>query len=139
MFSAGDDAARQRYAVLGSAVPEMFGGNPAAMIHQTILIRGIPFEIIGVLSEKGAAGGFGNPDEQILIPLQRLVVVGAEDSAVGDHDRAAPPLARKHGEDVRAQRRDPLLHRLLRPRAQRHHGDHSAHADDDTQHRENRP
>jgi putative ABC transport system permease protein len=47
----------------------MLGGNPAAMIHQTMLIRGIPFEIIGVLSEKGAAGGFGNPDEQILIPL----------------------------------------------------------------------
>jgi putative ABC transport system permease protein len=40
------------------------------MIHQTILIRGIPFEIIGVLSSKGAAGGFFNPDEQILVPLQ---------------------------------------------------------------------
>ena len=70
MFTNGDDAARQRYAVLGSAVPEMFGGNPAAMIHQTILIRGIPFEIIGVLSTKGASGGFQNPDEQIIIPLQ---------------------------------------------------------------------
>jgi putative ABC transport system permease protein len=70
MFTAGDDASRQRYAVLGSAVPEMLGGNPAGMIHQTILIRGIPFEIIGVLSTKGAAGGFFNPDEQILIPLQ---------------------------------------------------------------------
>ena len=70
MFTTGDDGARQRYAVLGSAVPEMFGGNPAAMIHQTILVRGIPFEIIGVLSPKGASGGFQNPDEQILIPLQ---------------------------------------------------------------------
>ena len=70
MFTNGDDASRQRYAVLGSAVPEMFGGNPAAMIHQTILIRGIPFEIIGVLSTKGASGGFQNPDEQIVIPLQ---------------------------------------------------------------------
>jgi putative ABC transport system permease protein len=70
MFTAGDDASRQRYAVLGSSVPEMLGGNPTAMIHQTILIRGIPFEIIGVLSSKGAAGGFTNPDEQILIPLQ---------------------------------------------------------------------
>ena len=70
MFTPGDDAGRQRYAVLGSAVPEMLGGNPAAMIHQTILIKGIPFEIIGVLSTKGAAGGFFNPDEQILIPLQ---------------------------------------------------------------------
>ena len=70
MFTNGDDAARQRYAVLGSAVPEMFGGNPAAMIHQTVLIRGIPFEILGVLSTKGASGGFQNPDEQIIIPLQ---------------------------------------------------------------------
>ena len=70
MFTNGDDASRQRYAVLGSAVPEMFGGNPAAMIHQTILIRSIPFEIIGVLSTKGASGGFQNPDEQIITPLQ---------------------------------------------------------------------
>jgi putative ABC transport system permease protein len=69
IFSPGEDEARQRYAVLGSAVPRMLGGNPAAMINQTLLIRGIPFEVIGVLSEKGSAGGFGNPDEQILIPL----------------------------------------------------------------------
>ncbi len=70
MFTAGDDGARQRYAVLGSAVPELLGGNPTAMIHQTIFVRGIPFEIIGVLSAKGASGGFQNPDEQILIPIQ---------------------------------------------------------------------
>jgi putative ABC transport system permease protein len=70
MFTAGDNEARQRYVVLGSSVPQMLGANPAAMIHQTLQIRGIPFEIIGVLSEKGSAGGFGNPDEQVLIPLQ---------------------------------------------------------------------
>jgi len=70
MFTAGDDGARQRYAVLGSAVPELLGGNPTAMIHQTIFVRGIPFEIIGVLSAKGASSGFQNPDEQILIPIQ---------------------------------------------------------------------
>jgi putative ABC transport system permease protein len=70
MFTQGEDQARQRYAVLGSSVPRMLGGNSAGMINQTLLIKGIPFEVIGVLSEKGAAGGFGNPDEQILIPLQ---------------------------------------------------------------------
>ena len=70
MFTDGDDQARQRYAVLGASVPEMLGGNPAAMIHQTILIRGVPFEIIGVLSSKGSSGSFSNPDEQILIPIQ---------------------------------------------------------------------
>jgi putative ABC transport system permease protein len=70
MFTPGEDEARRRYAVLGASVPRMLSGNPAGMINQTLLIRGIPFEVIGVLSEKGAAGGFGNPDEQILIPLQ---------------------------------------------------------------------
>ncbi|MBA3343813.1 MAG: ABC transporter permease [Gemmatimonadales bacterium] len=70
MFTQGDDGARQRYAVLGAALPGMLGGNPAAMIRQTILVRGIPFEILGVLSEKGSGAGWSNPDEQILIPLQ---------------------------------------------------------------------
>lgn len=70
MFTPGEDEARRRYAVLGASVPRMLGGNPAGMINQTLLVRGIPFEVIGVLGEKGSAGGFGNPDEQILIPLQ---------------------------------------------------------------------
>ena len=69
MFTAGEDESRRGYAVLGSAIPEMFNANPLAMIGQMLQIRGIPFEIIGVLSEKGSGGGFGNPDEQILIPL----------------------------------------------------------------------
>ncbi len=70
MFTPGDDEARQRYVVLGAAVPRMLDANPAAMIHQTLQIRGINFEIIGILSEKGSAGGWSNPDEQVLIPLQ---------------------------------------------------------------------
>ena len=69
MFTPGDDGARQRYAVLGSAVPGMFGVNPASLIGMNIQIRGQPFEVLGILSEKGAAGSFQNPDEQILIPL----------------------------------------------------------------------
>jgi putative ABC transport system permease protein len=70
MFTTGDNESRQRYALVGSSVPQMLGVNPAALIRQTISIRGIPFEVIGVLSEKGAAGSWQNPDEQILIPLQ---------------------------------------------------------------------
>jgi putative ABC transport system permease protein len=70
MFTAGENEGRRRVAVLGSAIPDMFNANPAAMIGQEIQIRGIPFEIIGVLSSKGSAAGFGNPDEQVLIPLQ---------------------------------------------------------------------
>ncbi len=69
MFTTGDDEARRRYAVVGYAVPEMLGQNGAAMIGQTIRIRGIPFEIIGLLAEKGSSGSWNNPDEQILVPL----------------------------------------------------------------------
>jgi len=79
MFTAGDDAARRRVAVLGASVPAMLSSNSDAMIGQQILIRSIAFEIIGVLSEKGSQG-FSNPDEQILIPLQtaRYRVMGTD-------------------------------------------------------------
>ncbi|HTK43269.1 MAG TPA: ABC transporter permease [Gemmatimonadales bacterium] len=70
MFSAGDDAARQRYAVVGASVPDLLGANQAAIIGQEIQIAGASFEVIGVLSEKGSSGSFVNVDEQILIPLE---------------------------------------------------------------------
>ena len=69
MFTDGDNGARRRYAVLGAAVPAMLGRNPAAMINQTIDLGGVPFEVVGVLSAKGSAGGWMNPDEQVLVPL----------------------------------------------------------------------
>ena len=71
MFSAGDDESRRRYAVLGADVPDLLKANGPTLIGQEILIRGIPFEVIGILSEKGTTGsGRGNPDNDILIPLQ---------------------------------------------------------------------
>jgi len=69
MFTQGQDESRQRVAVLGASIPTMFNVNPVAMIGQTIQIRGISFEIVGVLNAKGT-GGFDNQDERILIPLQ---------------------------------------------------------------------
>ncbi len=69
-FSDGDDESRQRYVLLGSEVPEQLGQNARAMIGQSLSIRGISFEIIGVLGAKGSQGGWNNPDEQIVIPLQ---------------------------------------------------------------------
>ncbi len=69
MFTEADNHQRRRVVVLGSSVPEMLGGNGVAMIGQQLSIRGIPFEIIGLLDEKGAQG-HNNPDEQVLIPLK---------------------------------------------------------------------
>jgi putative ABC transport system permease protein len=70
MFTAGDGISRKRVAVLGNAVPEMLGANSVAMIGQQILVRGVPFEIIGIMAEKGSSSGWRNPDEQVWIPLQ---------------------------------------------------------------------
>ena len=69
MFTPGQDEGRQRVAVLGASIPTMFNVHPVAMIGQAIQIRGISFEIVGVLNAKGT-GGFDNQDERILIPLQ---------------------------------------------------------------------
>jgi len=54
MFTPGDGIARKRVAVLGSQVPINLDANGAAMIGQQILIRGIPFEVVGLLEEKDA-------------------------------------------------------------------------------------
>ena len=79
MFTDGDNGSRQRYAVVGSEVPKMLDVPPAAIIGRTITIRAIPFEVIGVLREKGSQG-WQNPDEQILIPLNtaRYRVMGTD-------------------------------------------------------------
>ncbi len=53
MFTQGDNEARQRYVLVGASVPTMLNVDPAALVHQTIWVKGIPFEVIGVLSEKG--------------------------------------------------------------------------------------
>jgi putative ABC transport system permease protein len=68
MFTEGEDAARKRYAVVGAGVPDMLGQNPTAFVGQTITIRRIPFEVVGVMAERGSLG-WSNPDEAIYIPL----------------------------------------------------------------------
>ena len=80
VFTAGDDEARRRVAVIGSAVGDDFGQNGAAMIGQSVEIRGITFEIIGLLGAKGAQQGWMNPDEQIFVPLStaRYRVMGSD-------------------------------------------------------------
>src|SRR5690606_4920973 len=69
VFTDGEDKARERFAVLGAEIPAMLEANAQALIGQTIAIRGISFEIIGVLQPKGASNSWQNPDEIIFIPL----------------------------------------------------------------------
>uniref|UniRef100_A0A832I2C9 FtsX-like permease family protein n=1 Tax=Eiseniibacteriota bacterium TaxID=2212470 RepID=A0A832I2C9_UNCEI len=120
MFTAGDDAARRRYAVLGPQVVADLGvSSGEALVGETIRIGSIQFEVIGVLASKGQGAGFGNPDDQVLIPLQtaRYRVIGSE------RLRAIHVLARSEEEITHAMAE---IRRILR----REHRLRSGVADD---------
>ena len=56
-----------RVAVLGATTADNLGLG-AADIGATVLVRGLPFQVVGILQPKGGSG-FQNPDDQVLIPL----------------------------------------------------------------------
>ncbi|MEO8621452.1 MAG: ABC transporter permease [bacterium] len=71
MFTSQDDAARRRVTVLGATVLSNLGvTDPSALIGELVRIRGLQFEVIGVLAAKGQVTGFGDPDDQVLIPFE---------------------------------------------------------------------
>jgi putative ABC transport system permease protein len=71
MFASSEDAARRRVAVLGPQVVSDLGQPSAAsIVGETVRVDGAAFLVIGVLAPKGQTGGFQNPDDQVLIPLQ---------------------------------------------------------------------
>jgi putative ABC transport system permease protein len=69
MFTMGDDRASRSVAVLGAAIPDNLGVPAASLVGQNVRIGGFLFQVIGVLASKGSGGGFGNPDDQVLIPI----------------------------------------------------------------------
>ena len=69
MFTAGDDRASRRVAVLGATVPENLGVPGATLVGQNIRIGGFMFQVIGVMASKGAGAVFGDPDDEVLIPI----------------------------------------------------------------------
>jgi putative ABC transport system permease protein len=67
MFKSADDDGRRRVAVLGQSVLSDLGvGND--IVGQEVRINSIPFRVVGTLATKGT-GGFGDPDDQVLIPI----------------------------------------------------------------------
>ncbi|MCP3064274.1 ABC transporter permease [Myxococcus sp. K38C18041901] len=69
LFTDAEDKGRRRVVVLGALAAGQLGlRDSSALVGETIRIRGIPFEVIGVLAEKGSQG-FSNPDESLYIPL----------------------------------------------------------------------
>jgi len=69
-FTKSEEQGRRRVAVVGFLVGDNRLQVPTiSLLNQTIRIRGIPFEVVGILAEKGQQG-FSNPDESVYIPLE---------------------------------------------------------------------
>jgi putative ABC transport system permease protein len=68
-FDDDDDRRARRVAVLGARVAEALFED-ASPIGRGIRVRGVVFEVIGVLEAKGSMPGGGDEDSQILIPTK---------------------------------------------------------------------
>jgi putative ABC transport system permease protein len=79
MFTDQENQGRRRVAVVGALVGEKLGAAGGSLLGQSVQVAGVPFEVVGVLAEKGAAG-FSNPDEAVYIPLAtaQLRVMGSD-------------------------------------------------------------
>jgi putative ABC transport system permease protein len=71
MFTSQENDARRRVVVLGATPLANLGiTEPSQMVGELVRIRGLQFEVIGVLEPKGQVSGFGDPDDQVLIPFE---------------------------------------------------------------------
>jgi ABC-type antimicrobial peptide transport system permease subunit len=67
-YDATDDRARARVVVLGASVARQLFGEERP-VGAGVRLRGIPFEVIGVLRAKGTTPDGADQDNQVLIPL----------------------------------------------------------------------
>ncbi|NWF08204.1 MacB family efflux pump subunit [Pseudomonas salomonii] len=67
-FTQEDERAGATVAVIGHRIREKLFKNVASPIGQYILIENVPFQVIGVLAEKGSASGNKDSDDRVAIP-----------------------------------------------------------------------
>ena len=110
LFNWGEVQGRRRVVVLGHNLPESLGETPPELlIGQTIQVRGIPFEVIGVLAEKGDAA-WVRPDDQLFVPQSTAAyrVMGGRDrlSAIYASTATTAQLDEAYGAIDRILRRE---------------------------------
>jgi putative ABC transport system permease protein len=66
-----DEAVSARVAVIGWGIAEELVGDPFSAVGLTVRLNGIPFEVVGVLEQKGGGSPFGGgmADATVLVPL----------------------------------------------------------------------
>jgi putative ABC transport system permease protein len=68
-FGTGDDQMARRVAVLGARVSGTLFGREQP-VGREIRIRGVPFDVIGVLQSKGLTADGADEDNQVLVPIR---------------------------------------------------------------------
>jgi putative ABC transport system permease protein len=68
-FDGEDDQAARRVAVLGDRIATTLFG-PGDPVGDTVRIRGVPFEVIGVLSSRGVQADGSDEDNLVLVPIR---------------------------------------------------------------------
>ena len=68
-FDARDERDLGKVAVIGKRVRDALFADGSDPIGQTILLDSVPFQVIGVLAEKGALAGNADEDERVVVPF----------------------------------------------------------------------
>jgi macrolide transport system ATP-binding/permease protein len=68
-FSDEDQATYATVAVLGETVREALFPNGQDPVGQYVLIKNVPFQVIGVMSPKGSTAGGNDTDDVVFVPL----------------------------------------------------------------------
>ncbi len=67
-FDASDLQGKRKVAILGSTVASQLFGDDSDPVGASVRIRNVPFEVIGVLAEKGQTADGGDQDDVVLAP-----------------------------------------------------------------------
>lgn len=100
-FSSRDVKSARKVAVIGPTTAKNIFGR-LSPVGKRISIKGIQFEVIGLLAVKGA-GGFGDPDDQVMVPvttamrrlfgLQYIRSINAQAVSMDHMDRATNQIS----------------------------------------------
>lgn len=68
-YTDADVEAGRKVALLGRTVADDLFGVGSDPVGRDVLVRGVPFDVIGVLAPAGQGQGLSNPDENVLAPI----------------------------------------------------------------------
>ncbi|WP_053269565.1 MacB family efflux pump subunit [Pseudomonas chlororaphis] len=100
-FSAADERSAAAVAVIGHKVREKLLKDVANPIGQYILIENVPFQVVGVLSEKGASSGDSDSDDRIAVPYSAASI-----RLFGDHNPQYVAIAAADASRVKQTERE---------------------------------